>query len=243
MNPPLDLLFPPSLGYKDGGRDQEIIIGPKRSKLVQFGSSTMDENNKVGARETYSYRNIPSSEPITDYKSTDGRERRQRWLQIWPFHKSSWNIKSSSHRPSSVTIPTMSYTRYGEGPVWFAPGRHCLLELQGRPIKSLDDATPVLRNLVCSGGPVTGFGWDNGADRSGSIQEAWGLTKRSNADFESMAFSMPTQLKLSVPDFEHVMDPTQSKVKRNVSLFLIRVKRSGLSVCKRLREASMLQVI
>lgn len=42
----------------------------------------------------------------------------------------------------------MQYTRYGEGPPFYAPGRMCMLELEGRPIDSLGDASPLLQQVI-----------------------------------------------------------------------------------------------
>ena len=268
VNPPNDMLFPPlsSTTSRDDNKNKkkgdDVIVGPKRSKLIHFGSSTMDENNKFGARETYSFRNIPfdSAIPSIDIhgsKSHKGRikgSRRNlavvaRDFLLRPFQKGG-DIATTS---SATGMPVMSYTRYGEGPPWFAPGRHCLLEIQGRPINSLDEATPVLQSLVCQDGPVLGFGYVENHAFPSSIQDAWGLSSSSLSSSvrlskrkTSSSSSSIGMLKLKTPSDmmqQYSIDPSRNKVAQRMSLFFNVVKDSSISVWDRLRDASILQAM
>ena len=118
-------------------KNGEIIVSPKRISLVQFGSSdgTMESKHKFGARETYSYRNIPSTgEAIRKIRNSPKR---------FPF---PWKNKKLTD--SSLTRPTVYYTRYGEGPPFYAPGRMCMLELRGRPVSNFGEVGPLLKGLI-----------------------------------------------------------------------------------------------
>ena len=265
VNPPKDMLFPSSSSttsrdYNKNKKGDDVVVGPKRSKLIHFGSSTVDENNKFGARETYSFRNIPleSAIPSIDIdrsRSHDGRIKgRRRNLMavardflLRPFQKGG-DIATTS---SATLMPVMSYTRYGEGPPWFSPGRHCLLEIQGRPINSLDEATPVLQSLVCKDGPVLGFGTIENHTFPSSIQDAWDLSSSSSSSVRllktkiSSSSSSIGMLKLETPSDimpQYSIDPSRNKVAQRMSLFFNGVKESSISVWDRLRDASMLQV-
>ena len=176
----------------NGGGD--IIISPKRSALIQFGSSsgTMESKHKFGARETYSYRNIPSTTPI-NLLADNNNDKNNRWLFLWKMkfltNNNNNNNKNSKKKNSTslssdgtttitptTTTTSVYYTRYGEGPPFYAPGRMCMLELQGRPISDLEEATPILRSLLQKDGPVANFHWNNKDD------EACSSSSSSNKD-------------------------------------------------------------
>jgi hypothetical protein len=190
---------------KGNGNDDDVIVSPKRSALIQFGSSNdnMESKHKFGARETYSYRNIPLSTTAT----TTTENPRPLWKRI----KLSM-MRNNKNAPTTITSSSSSiyYTRYGEGPPFYAPGRMCMLEMQGRPIYDLKEATSILQRLLqkndddgsTSGGPVVGFHYRNNQDNNynnddatrmtssskitapPSIQTAWNLNKkkRNNND-------------------------------------------------------------
>jgi hypothetical protein len=87
----------------------------------------MDQRDRFGARETYSYTNIP--------KSDSNKEKRQ-W---WRLSRKTIDV------PSPCRV---QYTRYGEGPPFYAPGRMCTLELRGFRASSLDDVPPLLSSFI-----------------------------------------------------------------------------------------------
>ena len=95
-----------------------LIIAPKRSKIIQFGASPNSmENGRFGARETYSYTMTQKPWPLS-----------RRW-KFW--------AKQSRHQPTSTC--TVKYTRYGEGPPWYGPGKFLSLELRGKRVAALPD--------------------------------------------------------------------------------------------------------
>ncbi|KAG7352631.1 hypothetical protein IV203_008679 [Nitzschia inconspicua] len=133
----------------------DLVIAPKRAAIIQFGSSsgTMESKHKFGARESYSYRNILP-------------------VQTQPWWKRFWQWNGRQNRPPATSL---YYTRYGEGPPFYAPGRMCMLELSAKPIQSLHDCTPFLQQLLeTNGGPIVNFHCVKGVT-SPTIQEAWGI--------------------------------------------------------------------
>jgi hypothetical protein len=190
----------------NNSNDDDIIVSPKRSALIQFGSSNdnMESKHKFGARETYSYRNIPLSTTATATESP-----RPLWKRITKLTLLR-NNKNRDDTPITSSSSSIYYTRYGEGPPFYAPGRMCMLEMQGRPIYDLKEASPILQRLLQkndddedggsgSGGPVVGFHYKNNQNNEDhnnnnddatsmtwsskitappSIQTAWNLNKR-----------------------------------------------------------------
>lgn len=122
----------PDLSDESNG-DDEVVIAPKRSQLVQFGASSQKaHNNRFGARETYSY---------TMEDSPSWLARSPSWLARF------WGVKND--------VPRLRYTRYGEGPPWYGPGKYCMLELQGRRVNSLSEAPPLATSVAAQ--RVPGF--------------------------------------------------------------------------------------
>ena len=106
-----------------------ITVSPRRAKWVQFGMSNMDTTHKYGARETYSLSSSFSNKP--------SRSRHFRF----PWMPTTGGRAATAH-------PKLTYSRYGEGPPFYAPGRMCMLELQAEPIDGLQDASPILQRLL-----------------------------------------------------------------------------------------------
>ncbi len=102
-----------------------LVVSPKRSQWVQFGISNMESKERFGARETYSIILPESKTPAQNFI-------RLPWI-------------SRSIPPAK---PTLQYTRYGEGPPFYAPGRMCMLELHATPITDLDQASPIVQHLL-----------------------------------------------------------------------------------------------
>jgi len=57
---------------------------------------------------------------------------------------------SAAHETYRYSFPggRLSYSRYGEGPVWYGPHRMCRLELRGQHMADLQQLSPVVRELV-----------------------------------------------------------------------------------------------
>jgi hypothetical protein len=111
-----------------------ITVSPKRAKWVEFGMSNMETKHKFGARETYSISNPISitTTPSWPWRTTGTKFR-------WPWMP----VANVAANPIKLT-----YSRYGEGPPFYAPGRMCMLELQAEPINSIQDASPILQRLL-----------------------------------------------------------------------------------------------
>jgi hypothetical protein len=109
--------------------DGYVVVAPKRSQLVQIGASYKGDGHRFGARETYSY--TMGDSPVQS-----------------PF----WFAKFWQQRHDS---PRVRYTRYGEGPPWYGPGKYCMLELQGRRVNSVTEAPPLAASFAAQ--RVPGF--------------------------------------------------------------------------------------
>ena len=57
---------------------------------------------------------------------------------------------ATAHETYRYNLPSgrLSYSRYGEGPVWYGPHRTCRLELRGQCQTNLQQLSPVLQELV-----------------------------------------------------------------------------------------------
>jgi hypothetical protein len=137
------------------------IISPERSALIQFGSSNMESKHKFGARETYSW-NLPKA-----------AAQPEAVVKKWFWQRSNNNDRKNKETSSSLRL---QYTRYGEGPPFYAPGRMCMLELQARPIDDLDEATPILQDLI----QHRVRGWGNSGDDGGASLQ---LLSNDDIDF------------------------------------------------------------
>lgn len=105
-----------------------VVSSPRRAKLIEFGTGSTQGKDKFGARETYSYtfeEAPPSSLGL---------------LQRLGLRKKT--------AASSIPNCRVRYSRYGEGPPFFGPGRICSLELQGRRVTRLDDLPPLTASVV-----------------------------------------------------------------------------------------------
>lgn len=108
----------------------DMTISPPRSRFMQFGKGDGSDNllaRKYGSvRETYSYsfNNIPE---LADHSSSAN--------DIFVRVGNKFRIRRSRAIPSETEKQgTVFYTRYGEAPPWYAPGRSCTLEVRGKLI-------------------------------------------------------------------------------------------------------------
>jgi len=108
----------------------DATMSPPRSRFLQFGKGVGSDNSlarKYGSvRETYSYSFNNDIGSAGDASSNSGwfvrtvNQIGNRRLRVTP--------------PESIKQSTLLYTRYGEAPPWYAPGRSCTLELRGERI-------------------------------------------------------------------------------------------------------------
>jgi hypothetical protein len=122
------LLFKPDLQkQRPSPNNNEAVIQPERSSLIQFGASNMESKHRFGARETYSMSLPKVVAP-------------KKWWQL--------QLPLPGKQDDTPAKPQLKYTRYGEGPPFYAPGRMCMLELKAEPIDRLEEASPVLIDLL-----------------------------------------------------------------------------------------------
>jgi len=172
---PKPLIKPPTTSNNGKKVNNDgLVISPPRSKLIQFGKDDDAERRRYGARETYSYTiGPPSPSPTTASTSVKrwqasnplpnmNRAMRNVAFTIgerfryYPLGEPPLPPPSSKSFYQSETEPTngyskscsVRYTRYGEAPPWYGPGRMCTLELWGKRIHSIEDAPPVVKELV-----------------------------------------------------------------------------------------------
>ena len=113
-----------------------LVVSPRRSQWIQFGMSNMETKHRFGARETYTM-SIPE---LIQRRALPNKAFA--WLPSW--------LQRRSSSSSSSLQPTLRYSRYGEGPPFYAPGRMCMLELQATPIDHLQEASPLIQQLLSS---------------------------------------------------------------------------------------------
>jgi hypothetical protein len=253
-----DLTLPSSSSRKNGNNNG-VIISPKRSSLIQFGSSdgTMESKHKFGARETYSYRTTtlaPSNNQRRNNNNnnsdSDSGSRRSNPF-LWLTTKLSSFVPFLTEPTSTSTI--LQYTRYGEGPPFYSPGRMCMLELTARPVSCKNDVSPILRKLISlpsgSGRAVVGFHWDdaedNGnknSDRPLTIQEAWGRGRTSSEEGEGAVG--PSQLRLEYDPFliDNVDGSNSGKRHQYLQTFVTRNKRRALTLWDKIQASTALEI-
>ncbi len=108
----------------------DVTIPPPRSRFLQFGKGDGNANlldRKYGSvRETYSY------EFNNDFASADDSSSAND-IFVRIFNKFGM-LRPRAKPFAPKTRCTVIYTRYGEAPPWYAPGRSCTLELRGELI-------------------------------------------------------------------------------------------------------------
>ena len=126
----------PPFKLSDGSEEEEeVTISPPRSRLLQFGkgdgSSSSSERKYGSVREMYTYTFDHNSESRPDIMVGNTDKKFNFFDRI--KGQLGMNDKPESESSSQPEC-TVSYTRYGEAPPWYAPGRSCTLELHGKRI-------------------------------------------------------------------------------------------------------------
>jgi hypothetical protein len=108
--------------------NEAVTISPPRSRLIHFGKSSESTGTRKydAAQETYSYSFDENSSTSNRSVGSQGSKRR---ISRWPRQKPSLVKSDPSEQLQQCTV---RYTRYGEAPPWYAPGRMCTLDLTGR---------------------------------------------------------------------------------------------------------------
>ena len=102
---------------------EEMTISPQRSRLIQFGKSEETGRKHDGVRETYTYSFGNMQQAI----SSNGNDAKSRFKWLRRFEKDEPTLQNPQQH-------TVRYTRYGEAPPWYAPGRMCTLDLIGKRV-------------------------------------------------------------------------------------------------------------
>ena len=155
-----DLIIPKP--QKTAGENAAVVVSPKRSALIQFGNSNMEESkHRFGARETYSW-TLPAPKVAP-----------RQW----------WKPRKVSPPQKFEDIPRLQYTRYGEGPPFYAPNRMCMLELQAVPIDNVQEATEAVRQLL-----------------NQNKVHGWGCYTSNSSNDKSTLFRDESKLRLILPE-------------------------------------------
>jgi hypothetical protein len=136
----------------DGDEQQTITTSPARTALVQFGASSQEQQQQPGARETYQY--------TFTKRPPERRPAKRQWFSRLtspkkkPFLQQDQNDGIDDNDNSQQQC-RVRYTRHGEGPVWYGPGRMCTLELTGRRVPSVAHIPAFLTSVATN--HVPGF--------------------------------------------------------------------------------------
>ena len=124
------------------------LSSPPRSKLIQFGRDEDSENRKFGARETYTYAfTCPNTR--NSKLSILSSKIQQSVLNLGDSF-GLWDATSSTNGLMGNDSCKVRYTRFGEGPVWYGPGKTCTLELWGEKVSSILSAPALASTLAAT---------------------------------------------------------------------------------------------
>lgn len=144
-------VLPPSVSKTEQNTDGDSTFMntvPPRSKFIQFGRDDNTEDRRYGARETYSYL-IGSGEMTRGERLKsilrEGLSNLKERVGLWDFDFMENSKTMDPHRSCTVR-----YTRYGEAPAWYGPGKMCTLELWGRRVESVADAPPLAATIAAT---------------------------------------------------------------------------------------------
>jgi len=204
----------------------EVVISPPRSRLLQFGKGdgSSSSDRKYGSvRETYTYTfdqnesvegGVSETSSSRDIDMKNANRRRgfgRRGRRFKPSFSSRMNqigqikkqIKASKAVDDSLVQQTehnskcsVRYTRYGEAPPWYAPGRSCTLELQGKRFD--DDITnlPALTSWVATKCNFWSSGWPTifksnySEDKTDLTRQYYQLPKSSESELAQKAVEL-----------------------------------------------------
>jgi hypothetical protein len=132
-----------------------------------------------------------------------------------------------------IQIPcTVKYTRYGEAPPWYAPGRMCTLELHGRRladnVSTSQELTPLLSWAASNCKPSFWSGWPSISQTNTSPNKDIELAQEAVRLFssESRRFILPKDLRDTeratwVSAAETILSRAQSRLKRLSKSFIL----------------------
>ena len=157
-----DALPPMMIGNDDDDSVKaKLSSSPPRSKLVQFGKDDRSiEQTRYGARESYSYTFSAATMRLPLVMISATRRIRKQLNKRFKARIDDNNEAASSATSIHTEVPTkysdatVRYSRYGECPPWYGPGKMCTLELVGKRIDSFRDAPPLAARIASE---VPGF--------------------------------------------------------------------------------------
>lgn len=220
----------------DAINNSEVTISPPRSRLLQFGkgdgsgrdSGLASDRKYRSVRETYSFSiqgNDSNDHSVQKYKS-DNTNR---------FFSRLWKQKMQQTNPVAEEMQTpctVKYTRYGEAPPWYAPGRMCTLELYGKrvtypttngdlPTSLPEMISPLLSWAVSKCKPSFCSGWPSvPQNRLTSDNRENELAEEAVRLFckESRRSIFPDDLDLKEADWASVAENTLSNIQRRLKI-------------------------
>ena len=145
--------------YGDGGDSSSQGNVIPRSKFIQLGKDEDSEHRRFGARETYSYIMGGGGKMTRSKRYKRDIEKRMsnmgERVGLWDFDFDSSSTSARRVGRGGDNSCIVQYTRYGEAPPWYAPGKMVTLELLGRRVDSVQDAPPLAATLAAT--QVPGF--------------------------------------------------------------------------------------
>lgn len=175
------------------------IASPGRSALIQFGQSSAEKQGRFGARETYHYTTIEAPQ----------------------LHPAVHWFRKTFKKELETDSCSVRYTRYGEGPPWYGPGRLCTLELTGKRISDSSNALPLAARIAAE--RVPGF-----LSVHAPVAEADELAARAVDWFRGKG----SEVLQVTPDFDETKP----------AAWMRRWQRKAGSVAKRVQEASAISI-
>lgn len=220
----------------DAINNGEVIISPPRSRLLQFGKGdgsgsdggSASDRKYRSVRETYSF--SISSNDTNDHSAQQYQsDNTNRFSRLW---------KQKSQQTNPVveemqTPCTVKYTRYGEAPPWYAPGRMCTLELYGKrvtyptanddPPTSLPEMiSPLLSWAVSKCRPSFCSGWPSVSQTrltsDNSENELAEEAVRLFCSESRRSIICPDDLDLKEADWASTAENTLSKMQRRLKI-------------------------
>ena len=219
----------------DAINNGEVIISPPRSRLFQFGkgdgsgrdSGSASDRKYRSVRETYSFSiqgNDSNDHSTQQYQSDNANRFSRLWKQ---------KMQQTNPVVEEMQTPcTVKYTRYGEAPPWYAPGRMCTLELYGKRVSyptTNDDSPTSLPEMIspllswavskckpsfCSGWPSVSQNCLTSDNRENELaEEAVRLFCR-----ESRRSIFPDDLDPKEADWASAAENTLSKIQRRLKI-------------------------
>ena len=158
------------------GRNDEVVISPPRSRLLQLGKGDGSggdntERKYRTVRESYSY-SFHDRNDTTGKPEQNGNDKPSKLFDFTSrLRKHKLQSKGAGQELQMQMPCTVKYSRYGEAPPWYAPGRHCTLELHGKRLADNDstrnDLPPLISWAASKSKPKFWSGWPT-MSRSGT---------------------------------------------------------------------------